>query len=229
MLIFCLLGLFSHSGTAQAICVGEEHRSSAAALQIEREWPLRPSHDVVTRYLQKLAVRLIPKRAEWLKWFTPQDWPVSGWRIFTVRDLTVNAFSVGDGRIYITDGSFSFVNNEAELAAILAHEIAHQLAGHFCGRQDRPGSAPHQIGTLVQIIDIDKEIEADAIALGILESAGFPARAILSIVSRLPVTGNAQQHRFRLNKLNEKLAGSSISAIVSSSHEFLQLKNALPY
>jgi predicted Zn-dependent protease len=224
-----VLGIFGFSETGWTICTGEESRSAAAALRIEQEWPLRPSHDAVTRYLQKLGERLVPPDGSWLKWIAPDDWPVSGWRFFTVRDASVNAFSIGDGRIYITDGSFSFVHNEAELAAILAHEIGHQLAGHFCGRGDQAFNEQRQVGSLLQVIDINKEIEADAIALGLLESAGFPPQVMLEIVSRLPMVGNIRQHRLRLRKLTEKLSPLRASIVFPSSEEFLQIKKSLPY
>ncbi|MGR9117050.1 MAG: M48 family metallopeptidase [Gammaproteobacteria bacterium] len=197
------------------------------ALRIEREWPLRPSHDNVTRYLQKLAERLVPSGGTWRKWILPEDWPSSGWRLLTVRDMSVNAFSIGDGRIYITDGSFGFADDEAELAAILAHEIGHQLAGHFCGSHDTGDNEQRRIGTLVQVIDINKEIEADSIALNILEAAGFPPKAMLAIINRLPMTGNLQQHRLRLKKLTEKLMFLRKPNFFSSSQEFLQIKRSL--
>ena len=190
---------------------------------------MRPSHDVVNRYLQRLGERLIPSGSAWLKWVTSQDWPASGWRILSVRDMSVNAFSIGDGRIYLTDGSFNFVNNEAELAAILAHEIGHQLAGHFCAGRDQAFNERRQVGSLVQVIDINREIEADTIALGLLHSAGFPPRAMLEIVTRLPMTGDIRQHRLRLRKLTENLPPVENPLIYSSSQEFLQIKNSLPY
>jgi len=212
--------------SAWADCSGEQQHSANAAYRIEQEWPLRPSQDIVNRYLQTLGERLVPRSGPWLKWFTPIDWPSSGWRFFTVRDSSVNAFSIGDGRTYITEGSFHFVNNEAELAAILAHEMGHQLAGHFCLRSGVSGKRHRQIGTLVQVIDIDREIEADAIALDILQAAGFPPDVLLNVIDRLPVKGDEQQHQARLNKLSKRLE-PGINDSFSSSAEFFRIKRLL--
>lgn len=50
---------------------------------------------------------------------------------FTVLDSDdVNAFSIPGGYIYITRGLLALLNSEPELAAILAHEIAHVTERH---------------------------------------------------------------------------------------------------
>jgi predicted Zn-dependent protease len=50
---------------------------------------------------------------------------------FTVLDSPqVNAFALPGGHIYITRGILAYLNSEAELAAVLAHEIGHVTARH---------------------------------------------------------------------------------------------------
>jgi len=50
---------------------------------------------------------------------------------FTLLDSTeVNAFALPGGYIYITRGLLAYLNNEAELAAVLGHEIGHVTARH---------------------------------------------------------------------------------------------------
>jgi len=50
---------------------------------------------------------------------------------FTVVDSKqVNAFALPGGYIYITRGMMSYLNTEAELAAVLGHEIGHVTARH---------------------------------------------------------------------------------------------------
>lgn len=50
---------------------------------------------------------------------------------FTVVDVpAVNAFALPGGYIYITRGILPYLDNEAELAGVLGHEIAHVTARH---------------------------------------------------------------------------------------------------
>ncbi|MER3413871.1 MAG: hypothetical protein C4341_06460 [Armatimonadota bacterium] len=48
-----------------------------------------------------------------------------------VQDEDVNAFSIPGGLIYVNSGLLSFVQSDDELAAVLAHEIAHAANRHL--------------------------------------------------------------------------------------------------
>jgi predicted Zn-dependent protease len=51
---------------------------------------------------------------------------------FTILDDDeINAFALPGGYVYVTRGTLNFANSEAELAAILGHEIGHIDAFHF--------------------------------------------------------------------------------------------------
>lgn len=58
-----------------------------------------------------------------------------------MRDRSANAFAIGGGRIYVNEGVVTLCETESELAAILAHEMAHQLAGHFVDPAPATGGA----------------------------------------------------------------------------------------
>ncbi len=51
------------------------------------------------------------------------------YRFFLIRDPSANAFALPDGQIYVHTGLIARLENEAELASLLAHEINH-VAGH---------------------------------------------------------------------------------------------------
>ena len=52
------------------------------------------------------------------------------WRFAVLEEDSINAFAAPGGYIFISKGLFMLFRNEAELAAVLAHEIAHVLAKH---------------------------------------------------------------------------------------------------
>ena len=70
---------------------------------------------------------------------------------FTVLDSpVVNAFALPGGYIYVTRGLLAHLDNEAQLAVVLGHEIAHVIARHTSiqmGRQQRS-----QIYTILGVI-----------------------------------------------------------------------------
>ncbi|WP_375402073.1 M48 family metalloprotease [uncultured Sphingomonas sp.] len=56
----------------------------------------------------------------------------------TLLDSPVdNAFAIPGGYIYVTRNLVALMNDEAELAAVLGHEVAHVAARHSRGRQQR--------------------------------------------------------------------------------------------
>jgi len=153
----------------------ESARSAAAAARIERQWPLAgPSP--LTGFIRRIGHRLGERAGA-----TPFPW-----RFFVVRDRSANAFAIGGGRIYVNEGVVTLCETEAELAAILAHEMGHQVAGHFAEAPaaDAASGARIDLGAVTQRIDPEKEIEADRIALGILRKAGYDPHAALTLALR---------------------------------------------
>ena len=158
-----------------------------------------------------------------------------------VRNLAPNAFSIGAGNIFINEGAITFARNEAELAAILAHEIGHELAGHFC--QDYRSNSSHglfdiftapdtqqydvDIGSMTQKIDPVKEQQADRIALDILKASGFDPRAMLDVARRLPPSSSAHlMDVYRIQALEQTL-GNTPRIPSGSSAAFLSAKQFL--
>lgn len=60
-----------------------------------------------------------------------------GIRVIFSRDYSPNAYSIGEGTIVLNAGLFVFLNNEAEMAFILCHELAHYYLDHSKKRIDR--------------------------------------------------------------------------------------------
>lgn len=125
---------------------------------------------------------------------------------FTLLDSTeVNAFALPGGYIYITRGLLAYLNSEAELAAVLGHELGHITARHSV-RQHSMSTTATVLGSLVsaasgiqqlgQVSHLlatgivrgygrEHELEADGLAVGYLLKAGYPASAMRAVISTL--------------------------------------------
>jgi predicted Zn-dependent protease len=219
--LFVAIIIICQTTVINAACKKEKGHAQQAANRIAMEWPLRPALDSKTQYIQKLADNLI--RVIEVEFSSKKfDWPSQVWRLLLVRDSSVNAYSIGDGKVYINDGTFNFVETEAELAAILAHEIAHQLIGHFC--QHSETQVTHSIGSFLQVMDNKKEMAADALAVEILQKAYYPAQAMLEVVERIPasIEDNGQK-QLRIKALEQQTQGLKRIPFASSK-KFVQIK-----
>jgi len=56
------------------------------------------------------------------------------YRFYTIDSPTVNAFALPGGYVYVTRGLLALANSEAELAAVIGHEIGHITARHAAER-----------------------------------------------------------------------------------------------
>lgn len=61
------------------------------------------------------------------------DRPALAWRFGVLDSPSLNAFALPGGIVLITRGLYEKLRSESELAAVLAHEIAHVVAGHHYG------------------------------------------------------------------------------------------------
>jgi hypothetical protein len=58
-------------------------------------------------------------------------------RVLFSRDMPPNAYSIGDGTIAFNAGLFVFLDNEAEMAFVICHELAHYYLNHSRKRLDK--------------------------------------------------------------------------------------------
>jgi predicted Zn-dependent protease len=87
---------------------------------------------------------------------------------FTVKvldDDSVNAFALPGGFFYVQSGLILAADNEAELAGVMAHEIAHVAACHAARQQTR--------GNLAQLASIPLIVMGGGIGYGLYEAAGI--------------------------------------------------------
>ncbi len=102
--------------------------------------------------------------------------------IFTVLDFgDPYAFAMPGGYIYITRQMLLVANSEAELAAVLAHEISHLAQRHANQRsllQDQlPGAPVSALADTWNQFNQEQELDADAVSIRMLADAGYDPMA----------------------------------------------------
>jgi beta-barrel assembly-enhancing protease len=97
-------------------------------------------NEQVNSYLARLGGRILASSEK-----APFDFQFS-----IIRSAAINAFATPGGYVYVNQGLINLVENEAELAGVLAHEIAHVNGRHIAEIIDR--STKLSISTLAAIL-----------------------------------------------------------------------------
>lgn len=162
----------------------------------------------VDAYLNTLGYRLVAASAD----------PGQHYTFTALRDPEINAFAAPGGYIFVNSGLITTTTSESELAAVIAHELAH-ISQHHLERafEDAKKKAPlyalATLGALIvaggasasagpgiltagmglmqqEQIDFSRkdEAEADRVGIGTLAKAGFDPDAMAGFFSRMEHT-----------------------------------------
>jgi predicted Zn-dependent protease len=125
---------------------------------------------------------------------------------FHVLDMpTPNAHALSSGHVFVTRGLLAMLDDEAELAAALAHELGHLSRRHAAERARHRqtmleavleavrttgsiavGSSVAREGLLaIRRYSREQELDADRAALAYIRQAGYRADAVLSLIEKL--------------------------------------------
>lgn len=99
------------------------------------------------------------------------------WQVFVVGDTEVNAFALGSGVLVLTEGMVRALDTESKLAAVLAHEMAHELLGHTIAARVRNAQATES--EVHQHYDPAQELAADRLGTLLLHAAGYEPESSL--------------------------------------------------
>ncbi|MBA3018440.1 MAG: M48 family metalloprotease [Desulfobacteraceae bacterium] len=137
------------------------------------------------------------------------------YRFYIIKENVYNAFASPAGNIFINSGLFEAMENEEELAGILAHEIAHVVCRHISQRIERQSkigfitlagiaagmllglegkgtaSSALTLGSVAagQSISLaysrEDEIQADQIGLKCLNKTGYSGSGLLTMLKKI--------------------------------------------
>lgn len=145
------------------------------------------------------------------------------WQESLIRDDKANAFCLPGGKIVVYTGILPIAQNEAALATVLGHEMAHATSRHGAQRVLQQNlTQTFMTGVAVSISDMDydkqravmgalgagaqfgvlmpfsrkHESEADAIGLHYMARAGYDPRESIGFWQRMESAGRAQPPEF---------------------------------
>jgi predicted Zn-dependent protease len=167
--------------------ISPEHRRMIALFDGEYEY--RPAEIYLNDILVKLA--------------EADDRAGEPYKITILNSPTVNAFALPPGNLYVTRGLLALANDASEVAAVMAHEIAHITARHASQREEEEKRAAviSQAASIIQSkqksdqvvaeaqrtiasFSRNQELEADQIGIRVAAKAGYdPFAAARFLVS----------------------------------------------
>lgn len=141
--------------------------------------------------LERMVARVVGRLT-----FNSND-PGQTYRVTILNSPSVNAFALPGGYVYVTRGLLALANDSAELAAVIAHEMAHVTARHGQQRQQLEADASIAARVVSEVLQDDEagrqaairgklrlaqftrnqELEADAIGIKAAGAEGFDAYA----------------------------------------------------
>jgi beta-barrel assembly-enhancing protease len=136
----------------------------------------------------------------------------------------INAFALPGGYLYVNRGLIEAADNEAELAGVIAHEVAHIAARHSIEQASRReliawvsrslnflGGGNGSINRAASVLSFkfsrDAEKEADRLAAQYLWKTGYDPQALITFLEKLrkqeKKTKIPLRNRFRTHPMNE--------------------------
>jgi predicted Zn-dependent protease len=163
----------------------------------------------VRRYMDSVGFALVEH--------TELDYPDLPWEFTLLDSDVINAFALPGGKVFVSRALIEEMDNEAQLAGVLGHEIGHVtgqhaddavsrkmvLAGIAIGAAVAAGVsdedwAPYAAGAVVGgsglfalSFDRDQELEADKLGLRYMTKAGYAPRGLLQVMKILKEAGGS--------------------------------------
>jgi Putative Zn-dependent protease, contains TPR repeats len=132
---------------------------------------------------------------------------------------TVNAFALPGGQIFITLGLYNQLQNEAELAGVLSHEMGHVIERHSAQQmaksqlgqmlivavatgassEESSGRGPAMVAAMVnQMVQLKysrgDESEADQWGINLMTKSGYDPHAMIQVMEVLKKAGGGRGH-----------------------------------
>lgn len=116
--------------------VGQAAKVASALVPISDAQEVKLGRDVAARVIGRFGLERDDGRTRYLNLVglalaQRSDRPNLPWRFAILATDDVNAYACPGGYVFVTRGALAMVRDEAELAAVLAHEISHVTRKHI--------------------------------------------------------------------------------------------------
>lgn len=124
------------------------------------------------------------------------------------------AFSLNSDTIVLSNSLLQKLGDHDELAFILAHELAHIVLKH------------HNAVNNSADYNFELELEADQLALTLMQRAGFSPHAAIRVIKRTYISGHGEKHglemarKRRITKLSALINTTKVPSIILKSSGF---------
>lgn len=212
------------TGASEPPPAKKESKDVRMAKQLHVQFTMQMGvHDdyVLQDYVQRVGQKLA----------SVSERPDLDWKFTIVDTDDVNAFATLGGYVYISRGILPYFQSEAELAAVLGHEIGHITAEHLKSRQRKGtlaglASAATAIFTgqpaLAELTNVagaalisgygrEAELEADRLGAKYLAAAGYEPTALIDVISTLKDQDTFERERARLEKREPRIYHGTFS------------------
>jgi tetratricopeptide (TPR) repeat protein len=161
-----------HGQAAAAIVVDEDERAlwteAREKLAELEEKKLLVEDDSLVGYLKSLVESLLPG---------PLPEAAPALESYVVRDVRRNAASGPDGGIFVSTGYLAALENEAQLAGVLGHEVAHFLARDSIAAERFARINASTVDRMK--LSREREEHADQLGLELMLGAGYEPREMI--------------------------------------------------
>lgn len=163
------------------------------------------------------------------------------YQFHVVASPEVNAFALPGGHVFVTSGMLGFVESEAELAAVLGHEISHVDLRHCVERYQyeyrlKKAGAP-ELGWMLELahrlatkrFSSDQELEADARGEALAIQAGYDSDAMAALLERMKARFHEPAPRVASTPAGEvaQAAGEAVSSYFRTHPPFAEREQQL--
>ena len=174
---------------------------------------------------------------------TEGDYPSTNWEFIVLNSDVINAFALPGGKVFVSRGLMHYMTNEAQLAAVIGHEIGHVTARHVDERISQAISAEIGLAVLGAMTESqlavlgaqlvtggyqlkfgrDQEREADRLGIRYMSNVNYDPQGMAQLLQILiDTSGGAAQPEFLSTHPNPERRRREAMELIESEYAHTQ-------